>query len=82
VPRYAHPVAVPAEDFHLNALLEDNHGTLWIATFHGLFTLSPNHGFRRFTAEDVVAGQAAYAPALDRQGELWPQAKETGVIMY
>ncbi len=69
VRRYATPIAERIQD--VNALLEDRHGTLWIATFHGLFARNHDRDFKRFTLDDGLAGDRVYALALDRQGELW-----------
>ena len=74
---YASPFAGRIQD--VNALIQDPGGTLWIATFHGLFSLDPNEkrdqkqdqGFKRFTREDGLAGDRVYALALDRAGQLW-----------
>jgi len=69
VRRYASPI--PARPEEVNALLEDPHGTLWIATFDGLFALDRERGFTRFTHESGLAGDRVYALALDRAGRLW-----------
>jgi ligand-binding sensor domain-containing protein/two-component sensor histidine kinase len=55
----------------VNAMIEDPHGTLWIATFDGLFALDPSRGLTRFSHKDGVAGDRIYAVALNHQGELW-----------
>ena len=69
VRRYTSPI--PARPEEVNALLEDGRGTLWIATFDGLFALDRKGGFERFTRENGVAGDRVYALALDREGQLW-----------
>lgn len=69
VHRYASPIASLPEE--VNALIEDIRGTLWIATFHGLFALDQDRRFRRFTRGNGLAGDRVYAVALDRQGQLW-----------
>ncbi len=70
---YTSPIAGRIQD--VNALLQDPRGTLWIATFHGLFALDldgeHDRNFQRFTREDGLAGDQVYALALDRQGRLW-----------
>ncbi len=55
----------------VNAMVEDIHKTLWIGTFHGLFSLDPDGSFRLFTRENGLAGDPVYALALNNQGELW-----------
>jgi ligand-binding sensor domain-containing protein/signal transduction histidine kinase len=67
--RYEGPFAGRPEE--VNALIDDLHGTLWIATFDGLFALNPSRGFTRFTQKDGLAGDRVYAVALNHQGELW-----------
>ena len=69
VRRYASPI--PARPEEVNAVLEDTHGTVWIATFDGLFALDRERGFQRFTRESGLAGNRVYALALDREGQLW-----------
>ncbi len=69
VRRYASPTAGRIQD--TNALLVDAQGTLWIATFHGLFAFDYKRGFQRFTREDGLASDRIYALALDREGRLW-----------
>jgi ligand-binding sensor domain-containing protein/signal transduction histidine kinase len=67
--RYPSPIAPRPEE--VNALLEDTHGTLWIATFHGLFAFGQDRSFMRFTRRNGLAGDRLFALALDRQGQLW-----------
>ncbi len=62
---------IPARPEEVNALLDDSRGTLWVATFDGLFALGREGGFRHFTRKDGVAGDRVYALALDRQQQLW-----------
>ncbi len=69
VHRYASPIAGRVQD--TNALLVDGQGTLWIATFHGLFSFDSKRGFQRFSRENGLAGDRVYALALDRKGQLW-----------
>ncbi len=69
VRRYASPTAGRIQD--TNALLVDTQGTLWIATFHGLFAFDSKRGFQCFTREDGLASDRIYALALDREGRLW-----------
>lgn len=69
VRQYASPIAGRVQD--TNALLVDGQGTLWIATFHGLFSFDSKRGFQRFSREDGLAGDRVYALALDRKGQLW-----------
>ncbi len=67
--RYPSPIVARPEE--VNALLEDTQGTLWIATFHGLFAFGQDRSFVRFTHGDGLAGDRIFALALDHQGELW-----------
>ncbi len=69
VRNYAMPFLGRPEE--VNALLEDHAGTLWIATFHGLFALKPEGKLLSFNRQDGLAGAGVYAMALDRRGELW-----------
>ena len=69
VRRYASPTAGFIQD--TNALIVDGKGTLWIATFRGLYRFDYKQGFQRFTQKDGLAGDRVYALALDRRGELW-----------
>ena len=55
----------------VNALLEGMQGTLWIATFHGLFALKPGGEIARYSKRDGLAGDRLYALALDHHGRLW-----------
>jgi ligand-binding sensor domain-containing protein len=55
----------------VNAMVEDIHSTLWIATFHGLFALDHSGKFRPFTRKDGLAGDQVYALALNHRGQLW-----------
>lgn len=67
--RYESPFTGRPQD--VNALAEDTQGTLWIATFHGLFALDPGGSFKQFTHKNGLAGDRVYALALNRQGQLW-----------
>jgi ligand-binding sensor domain-containing protein/signal transduction histidine kinase len=69
VRRYPSPLVHSPEE--VNALLEDTRGTLWVATFHGLFAFDQNRGFTHFTRRNGLAGDRLFALALDRQGQLW-----------
>ena len=66
---YVSPTAGRTQD--TNALLADLHGTLWIATFHGLLAFDQRRGYQHFTQEDGLASDRVYALALDRKGQLW-----------
>jgi ligand-binding sensor domain-containing protein/signal transduction histidine kinase len=67
--RYPSPIVQLPEE--VNALLEDTHGTLWIATFHGLFALNQDRTFTHFTRKNGLADDRLFALALDREGQLW-----------
>jgi ligand-binding sensor domain-containing protein/signal transduction histidine kinase len=67
--RYQSPI--PALPEEVNALLEDTQGTLWIATFRGLFGLRHDGSFTCFTHKNGLASDRIFALALDRQGQLW-----------
>ncbi len=67
--RYASPIAGRIQD--VNAMLQDTHGTLWVATFHGLFALDQERKLKRFTRDDGLAGDRVYALALDHKGQVW-----------
>jgi ligand-binding sensor domain-containing protein/signal transduction histidine kinase len=67
--RYPSPIFARPEE--VNALLEDTKGTLWIATFHGLFAFQKDRGFTRFTRKNGLAGDRLFALAMDRQDQLW-----------
>lgn len=67
--RYASSFEGRAQD--VNALTEDPSRTLWIATFHGLFSFRDGREIRRFGVSDGLAGDRVYALALDRDGQLW-----------
>jgi ligand-binding sensor domain-containing protein/two-component sensor histidine kinase len=69
VRRYDSPFTGRPQD--VNAMVEDIHRTLWIATFHGLFALEHGGSFRPFTSRDGLAGDQVYALALNHQGQLW-----------
>ena len=69
VHQYMSPIAPRPEE--VNALLEDKQGTLWVATFHGLFAFDRNQRFRRFTRADGLAGDRVYALAFDCQHQIW-----------
>jgi ligand-binding sensor domain-containing protein/signal transduction histidine kinase len=79
VRRYQSPI--PALPEEVNALLEDTKGTLWIATFRGLFGLRHDGSFAGFTHKDGLAGDRIFGLALDHQGELWI-AGSGGVSRY
>jgi len=77
--RYRTPI--PALPEEVNALLEDTKGTLWIATFQGLFGLRHDGSFTYFTHRNGLAGDSILALALDHQGQLW-SAGAGGVSRY
>jgi ligand-binding sensor domain-containing protein/two-component sensor histidine kinase len=67
---------LPHESFsgrpqEVNAMAVDIHGTLWVATFDGLFALERGRSLKRFTSKDGLAGDSVFALALNHQGELW-----------
>ncbi len=65
----------------VNALRQDQQGTLWIATFHGLLTWNRQTGFKQFTKADGLAGTRTYALAIGCSGTLWV-AGEGGLTRY
>jgi ligand-binding sensor domain-containing protein/signal transduction histidine kinase len=67
--RYPSPIVPRPEE--VNALLEDTHGTLWMATFHGLFAFHRDKSFMGFTHKNGLAGDRIFALALDHEGRLW-----------
>ena len=69
VRRYETPI--PARPEEINALLEDGQGTLWMATFDGLFARNRQGAFKRFSRRDGLAGDRLYALALNRDNRLW-----------
>jgi streptogramin lyase/two-component sensor histidine kinase len=48
----------------------DVHGSLWIATYDGLLRFQSGR-MERFTREDGLSGNGAYALFEDREGDLW-----------
>ena len=57
---------------NVNTILEDRHGTLWVATFgSGLFRLSPNGRIRRFTNVDGFGDNKLTDLLEDHDGRLW-----------
>jgi len=77
--RYNSPI--PALPEEVNALLEDREGTLWIATFRGLFSLRHDGRFTCFSHRDGLAGDRIFALALDHEGQLW-SAGDGGLGRY
>jgi ligand-binding sensor domain-containing protein/signal transduction histidine kinase len=69
IQRFPGPFVAGPEE--VNSLLEDERGTLWFATFHGLFALRQGGGFARYTSKDGLAGDRVFALALDHHGEVW-----------
>ena len=56
----------------VNTILEDRHGTLWVATFgSGLFRLSQDGSIRRFTNVDGFGDNKLTDLLEDRDGRLW-----------
>jgi ligand-binding sensor domain-containing protein/signal transduction histidine kinase len=66
-----YPSPIPPRPREVNAILEDTHGTVWIATFDGLFAFTPGKGFEKFTRKKGLAGDRVYALALDQRNQLW-----------
>ena len=77
--RYQTPI--PALPEEVNALLEDTQGSVWIATFRGLFCLRPDGVITTFTHKNGLAGDRVFALALDHQGRLW-SAGEGGLSRF
>ena len=65
----------------VNTLREDQHGILWIATFHGLLRWNRQSGFKQFTKLDGLAGTRTYALAIGCSGTLWV-AGDGGLTQY
>lgn len=56
----------------ISAILEDSHGTFWVATLGGgLFRLASDGNIRRFTNENGLRDNKITDLLEDRQGQLW-----------
>jgi len=74
LPGFGGAIFVPSPNtLYINSILEDRHGTLWVATFgSGLFRLSADGGVRRFRAEiDGFGDNKITALLEDREGRIW-----------
>ncbi len=67
----SYTLPLPSYAREINALLDDPSGTLWVATFAGLFRFDGSQGFQKLSRRDGLAGDRIYALSLDTHHQLW-----------
>jgi diguanylate cyclase (GGDEF)-like protein len=64
----------------IEALLEDRHGTLWVASDDGLWRILPGARARRAAIDGLAAGSWIRSLHQDREGNLWVGSHISGVF--
>jgi diguanylate cyclase (GGDEF)-like protein len=64
----------------IEALLEDRHGSLWVASDDGLWRLLPGQRARRAAITELAAGSWIRSLLQDREGNLWVGSHVSGAI--
>ncbi len=58
-------------DSIVQAIVEDQQGSLWFGTLHGGVCRFDGQSFTTFTTEDGLAGNEVWTIVADRQGDMW-----------
>jgi ligand-binding sensor domain-containing protein len=58
-------------DFPINEIIEDDQQNIWIATGNGLFKLTPDSVFTRYSTLDGLADDNVTGIEFDANGEMW-----------
>lgn len=67
---------------HILDLLEDRHGSMWIASFNGLFRLWPDGRAEHYTKRDGLPDDNIHDLLEDRQGRLWAATRLGGFFRF
>src|SRR5207244_7501047 len=76
------PVPLETKDTFINDLLEDRGGSLWIASFSGLFSRGADGRITRYTRREGLPDETIHDLLEDHQGQLWAATRSGGFFRF